>query len=128
MAALTTARADRANSRAPLAEAERLAALRRYEILDTPPDGAFERLTAIAARHFRVPISIITLVDEDRIWFKSVRGVEGVREIGRDPGLCASAVLQDEVWVVQHADLDPCTLRIRSWQDRSASGSTRARH
>jgi signal transduction histidine kinase len=94
----------------PENEQARLDALRRYEILDTPADGAFERLTAIAARHFRVPISIISLVDEDRIWFKSVRGLDGVAEIPRDPGLCASVVLQDEVYVVEEADTDPRTL------------------
>jgi signal transduction histidine kinase len=94
----------------PENEEERLAAVRRYEILDTPADGAFERLTAIAARHFRVPIAIISLVDEDRIWFKSARGLEGVSEIPREPGLCASAILQDDVWVVEQADVDPRTL------------------
>jgi signal transduction histidine kinase len=94
----------------PENEESRLAAVRRYEILDTPADGAFERLTAIAARHFRVPIAIISVVDEDRIWFKSVRGLSGVSEIGREPGLCASAILQDDVWVVERADVDPRTL------------------
>lgn len=94
----------------PASEPERLAALRRYEILDTPPDGSFDRLTAIAARHFRVPISIVTLVDHDRIWFKSQQGVPGVEQIDRVPGLCASAILQDDVWTVERADTDPRTL------------------
>jgi formate hydrogenlyase transcriptional activator len=52
-------------------EAERLAALRRYQILDTPPDGAFDHIAALAANFFHVPIAIVSLVDEDRIWFKS---------------------------------------------------------
>jgi signal transduction histidine kinase len=103
-------RAKVAASLLPVDEDERLEALRRYEILDTPPDGAFERLTAIAARHFRVPISIVSLVDEDRIWFKSARGLEDVAQIDREPGLCASAILQDDVWVVEEADADPRTL------------------
>lgn len=94
----------------PASEPERLGALRRYEILDTPPDGSFDRLTAIAARHFRVPISIVTLVDHDRIWFKSQQGVPGVTQIDRVPGLCASAILQDDVWTVERADTDPRTL------------------
>ena len=94
----------------PASEPERLAALRRYEILDTPPDGSFDRLTAIAARHFRVPISIVTLVDHDRIWFKSQQGVPGVAQIDRVPGLCASAILQNDVWTVERADTDPRTL------------------
>jgi hypothetical protein len=41
-------------------------AVKRYDILDTPPDGAFDRITAIAARRFDVPISIISIVDHDR--------------------------------------------------------------
>jgi signal transduction histidine kinase len=90
-------------------ERERLDAVRRYEILDTPPDGAFDRITALAARIFDVPISIVSIVDSDRIWFKSRRGV-GVDEIGRDPGLCASAILQYEPWVVTDATVDPRTL------------------
>src|SRR5579884_975664 len=85
-------------------------AVRRYEVLDTPPDHAFDRVTAIAAKHFGVPISIVTIVDSDRIWFKSAHGFEGVAEVGRDPGLCASAILQDEAWVVENAPLDPRAL------------------
>ena len=54
----------------PPQEAQRLAAVRRYDILDTPPDGAFDRVTRIAARIFAVPISIVSIVDADRIWFK----------------------------------------------------------
>lgn len=55
-------------------EAKRLEAVRRYDILDSPPDGAFDRVTALAARRFGVPISIISIVDVDRIWFKSHHG------------------------------------------------------
>jgi GAF domain-containing protein len=90
-------------------ENERLRAVRRYDILDTPPDGAFDRITALAARLFRVPIAIISIVDEDRIWFKSRYGVD-VAEIPRDPGLCASAILGDRPWVVEDAAVDPRTL------------------
>lgn len=90
-------------------EAERLAAVRRYDILDTPPDGAFDRVTAVAARIFGVPIAIVSIVDADRIWFKSHHGLD-VEEIGRDPGLCASAILQDRPWLVADARKDPRTL------------------
>lgn len=93
----------------PPNERERLEAVRRYEILDTPPDGAFDRITALAARIFDVPISIVSVVDSDRIWFKSHHGVD-VAEIGRDPGLCASAILQYEPWLVTDAEVDPRTL------------------
>jgi hypothetical protein len=93
----------------PENEQERLEAVRRYDVLDTPPDGAFDRVTALAARHFGVPIAIVSIVDSDRIWFKSRHGVE-VEEIGRDPGLCASAILQERPWIVEEADTDPRTL------------------
>lgn len=90
-------------------EAERMTAVRRYEILDTPPDGVFDRVTALAARRFGTPISIISIVDHDRIWFKSHHGLE-VQEIGRDAGLCASAILQTEAHVLLDASADPRSL------------------
>ena len=89
----------------PADEDARLAAVRRYDVLDTPPDGAFDRITALAARICHVPISTITIVDEDRIWFTSTHGVE-VDEIGRDPGLCASAVIDFGPYVVTDAATD----------------------
>ena len=82
-----------------------MAAVRRYDILDTPPDGAFDRITALAARRFGVPISIISIVDEDRIWFKSRHGVP-VEQIGRDPGLCASAILTNDPHILTDASVD----------------------
>lgn len=90
-------------------ETERLAALQSYEILDTPPDGAFDRITALAARHFDVPVALVSLVDEDRIWFKSRHGLQ-TDEIPRSPGLCASVIFSDEAYVVRNAIEDPRTL------------------
>lgn len=87
-------------------EARRLDAVRRYDILDTPPDGAFDRIAALAARFFDVPIATVTIVDEDRIWFKAAHGID-VEEVGRDPGLCASAILQDDPYIVTDAIADP---------------------
>ena len=89
----------------PSDEPERLAAVRRYDVLDTPPDGAFDRITAIAARRFGVPIAIISVVDQDRIWFKSHHGLD-VKQIGRDPGLCASAILSDVPHILPDATKD----------------------
>lgn len=84
-----------------------MAAVRRYDILDTPPDGAFDRVAAMAARLFDVPVATVTIVDTDRIWFKAAHGLEGVKEIGRDPGLCASAILADESLVIPDTLTDP---------------------
>ena len=93
----------------PHNESERMAAVRRYDILDTPPDGAFDRITAIAARRFKVPIAIISIVDHDRIWFKSAHGL-AVEQIGRDPGLCASAILTSAPHLLPNAAADPRSL------------------
>ncbi|AIZ63969.1 serine/threonine protein phosphatase [Hymenobacter sp. DG25B] len=92
-----------------ITETGRLSALQRYNILDTPVDGTFERMTAMAAKVFNMPIAIISLVDEDRIWFKSRHGLEA-NQIDRNPGLCASAILSDEVYIVEDARRDPRTL------------------
>jgi len=93
----------------PANEEKRIEALKRYDILDTPPDGSFDRITNLAATIFRVPIAIVSLVDTDRIWFKSHHGLT-VNQIGRDPGLCASAILSNDVYVVGDAATDPRTL------------------
>lgn len=93
----------------PSNEEQRLNALHRYAILDTPPDGAFDRITSLAARFFNTPIAIVSIVDHDRIWFKSHHGLD-VNQIDRDPGLCASAILQDTPYIVTHAKVDPRTL------------------
>lgn len=91
-------------------ETERLAAVRRYEILDTPADGTFDRITALAADLFDVPIALVTIVDEDRIWFKSRAGLDDLQQVPREPGLCASAILQDRPYIVEEARRDPRTL------------------
>ncbi len=90
-------------------EVERLTALHGYEILDTPPDGAFDRVTALAARYFGVPVALVSLVDEDRIWFKSRHGLDA-EQIPRSPGLCASVILDDSAYVVKNAIEDLRTL------------------
>src|SRR3954451_11670507 len=88
-----------------------MAAVRRFEVLDTPADGAFDHITAMAARLLGVPIAIVSIVDHDRIWVKSRHGLpDEVTEIGRDPGLCASAILDTRPWVVTDAAVDPRTL------------------
>jgi len=87
-------------------EERRISALRKFEILDTPADGSFDDLTALAAKVFNVPIAIVSLVDADRIWFKSHHGLE-IEQIDRNPGLCASAILSDDVYLVEDAKNDP---------------------
>lgn len=83
----------------PVNEAERLQALRRYDILDTPPETAFDRITALAARLFNVPIALVSLVDESRGWFKSCYGFD-LPEVERDTTLCSFALLDKDVLVI----------------------------
>ena len=90
-------------------EDERLEALRGFEILDTPADGSLDHITALAAHYFNAPIALISLVDQDRIWFKSRHGIDA-SEVGNEPGLCASAVLQENAYVIENAKTDSRSL------------------
>ena len=92
-------------------EAARIKAVARYDILDTPPDGAFNRVAAIAARLFKVPMATVCIVDTDRIWFKASIGLPGVRQVGRDPGLAASVILEGKPYLVSNATSDERTAR-----------------
>jgi len=87
-------------------ELERIAAVRRYAILDTPPDGAFDRVCLLAARFFDVPFASVTIVDEERIWFKASVGIDAA-QIPRSPGLCGSAILGTEPYLITDCLADP---------------------
>lgn len=90
-------------------ENKRIESLHKYQILDTPADGAFDEITTLTTKIFDVPIAIISLVDHDRIWFKSSFGLDA-EEIPRSPGLCSSAILSDDVYIVEDARKDPRTM------------------
>jgi phosphoribosyl 1,2-cyclic phosphodiesterase len=83
----------------PLDETERLNALRNLGILDTEPEARFDRYTEMACSTFDVPIALITIVDADRQWFKSYRGID-IRETPRDQSMCAHAILQDDIFTI----------------------------
>lgn len=90
-------------------ESERLAALQRYDILDTLPDKAFDRITSLASRFFYTPVAMISLLDRDRIWLKSHHGL-ALNQFPCWPGLCASATFSNGVYVIEDAATDPRTL------------------
>jgi formate hydrogenlyase transcriptional activator len=94
----------------PENEVERLNALRQYQILDTPPEPAFDRIAEMAASFFHVPMAGVSLVDEDRIWFKSRVGID-VHQTARDAGLCSSAMLSQGVYHLSDAAHDQRALR-----------------
>ncbi|MFF8596292.1 PP2C family protein-serine/threonine phosphatase [Streptomyces sp. NPDC015220] len=87
---------------------DRLAAVRRYRILDTAHDGAFDRIAALAARVLDVPMAAVAIVDRDRVWFVATHGLDA-GEIADAPGLCASAVPHGEPHVVTDTLTDPRT-------------------
>jgi len=84
----------------------RLEALRAYDILDTEPEEAFDRLTAVAAGLFGTPVSLVSLIDETRQWFKSCHSL-AVNETPRDIAFCDYAIRSDDVLVVRDATRDP---------------------
>ena len=90
----------------PLDEASRLVALRRMAILDSERDPSFDRLVQLASRQFNVPIALISLIDEEREWFKASCGFART-ELNRDLAFCTYTILDDEVMVVPDARLDP---------------------
>ncbi len=90
----------------PSNEQERLETLRSLEVLDTAPEASFDRITATAARIFRMPVALVSLLDRDRQWFKSRVGIS-LCETGREVAICAHAMLRPhEVTVVENTTLD----------------------
>ena len=86
-------------------ETLRLQALNALKILDTPAEERFDRITKLAQRLFDVPIALVSLVDADRIWFKSRQGLE-CTEMPRAGALCDDALQSETVFVVENATKD----------------------
>ena len=83
-------------------EKGRIAALEKYAILDTDPEQSFDDLTLLASFVCKTPIALISLVDEDRQWFKSRVGIDA-SETSRDIAFCSTAILQSDVFVIPDA-------------------------
>lgn len=87
-------------------EAERLQALRQYYVMDTDDEECFRDLVQLAAKICDVPISIISLLDDERSWFKSAHGLPR-GEVDRKYSICSHAILQPEIFIVEDTQLDP---------------------
>ena len=86
-------------------ESGRLAELDRFEVLDTPAEPLFDSLTALAAQTFDTPIALISLVDQERQWFKACIGLD-VDHTAREISFCQHAIVSDDVFVVRDAASD----------------------
>lgn len=86
-------------------EEERLEALYKLDILDTLEEQPYDDLTFLAAQICATPISIITLVDRDRQWFKSIYGLNA-KETSRKGGFCSSAIFTDKLTIIEDASKD----------------------
>ena len=86
-------------------EAARLKALRQYRILDTAPERAFNDIIELASFICKTPIAFMSLVAEDRQWFKAAKGIE-ITETPRDEAFCAHTILETAVLIVEDARKD----------------------
>ena len=91
----------------PENETHRLLSLRSLQVLDTESHGEFDAFVRAAASVCGTPIALITLVDDDRQWFKANFGLTGVTETPRDSAFCAHTILQDELLTVTDTLQDP---------------------
>ena len=90
----------------PSNEASRLAALLESNILDTPPEKDFDDFALLASEICQTPISLVSLVDGERQWFKSKIGLD-VSQTSRDISFCAHAINQNDLFIVENAAKDP---------------------
>ncbi len=93
-------------SNLPIEEQNRLQALRKLRILDSPYESLFDTITRSISQICMTPIALISFVDEDRQWFKSIIGIDGVTQTPRELGFCAATILSDEILEVNDVTVD----------------------
>ena len=94
------------HSHDPITEQERLASLARYDVLDTPQEESFDRITRLARRFFEMPISTVTLIDGHRAWCKSAQGGLSASEVARELSFCSVTIREARPLVVLDTRLD----------------------
>ncbi|MEP4380597.1 MAG: GAF domain-containing sensor histidine kinase [Alphaproteobacteria bacterium] len=105
----------------PLQEEARLRELHSLRILDSEPEPEFDRVTRLLALVMKTPIALVTLVDDDRQWFKSCIGVD-IQETARDNAICAHAIMSDDILVCTNLSQDS-----RFFDNPLVSGETHVR-
>lgn len=93
----------------PANEQERLKKLYGYGVLETyDSSGSFNKITSLAARIFKTPIGLVSLVDKERVILKGNTGMEGTTEVDRGVSLCSLAILKEDVTVFHNAKEEAC--------------------
>src|SRR5277367_3554868 len=90
----------------PVQESDRLDALRSLDLLDTPPEERFDRITRLAANFFQVPTAYVAFIDHDRQWFKSRHGL-CLTETPRDVSFCQYTIHRNEPFIIPDTHLHP---------------------
>jgi GAF domain-containing protein len=98
------------DSLVPANDAARLRTLYQYDIVNTTAEPIFDDYTAWAAQLFNTPIALISLVDDEYVWFKSVTGAEGIPGLPRAESMCSAAILQNEAVVTSDYKPESCAL------------------
>jgi GAF domain-containing protein len=104
-------------------EAERLLEIDRLHLLDTPPEPVFDAIVAAARAATGMTMGLITVVADDRQWFKANIGLEGVSETAREISFCTHAIRQDELFEIPDA-----RARTRFSTNPLVTGGPRIRH
>lgn len=94
----------------PANDAHRLRSLHHYQILNTTPERIFDEYVALAAQLFNLPISLISLVDEQQVFFKANVGLPGLERVDRPDSLCSAAILQNQVLTYSDLAQQGCDL------------------
>jgi GAF domain-containing protein len=88
----------------------RLAALAPYRVLGTAPDAVFDEVVRLTAKLFDVPIALVSLVDEESVWFKANFGIAGAERVARNASICSVAILNEDTTIYSNLLVAPCQL------------------